>query len=253
MIGDEETVTWADLFPAEFERRLAAAPVAYLPVGSLEWHSHHLPYGVDTYKAQAVAERLARRCGGIVVPGSPWGAMHGVWRRGTHPGLSQPVLERFYTEVLAGLAEVGFRVIVAISGHWTSRQTQPLRVALDHVAREHAVTGFVTFDGADPYDGVEPHPDLGMDHAGAWETSIFAHLHPDRVRLERLTGVDVSDLPGEECHLTVSGIQGDDPSACTDPERGRRHVDTIVDVLADRTLALLGEVTNAAGDGANGA
>jgi len=236
---------WADLFPAEFERRLATAPIAYLPVGSLEWHSHHLPYGVDTYKAEAVAERLALRCGGIVVPATPWGAMHGSWRLGTHPGLSRPILERFYTEVMDGLAEVGFRVIVAISGHWTSRQTQPLRVALDAVSRARAVTGLVTFDGADPYDGVDAHPDLGMDHAGAWETSIFAHLQPDLVRLERLLDVDLSDLPGEECHLTASGIQGYDPSGMTDPERGRRHVDRIVDVLADRTLDLLRDVKTA--------
>jgi creatinine amidohydrolase len=242
MTAPTETVFWNDLHPAEFGRRLAEAPIAYLPLGSLEWHSHHMPYGVDTYKAEAVAALAAQRYGGIVVPGSPWGAMHGSWRTGTHPGLSQPVLEAFYTEVLEGMVEVGFRVIVAISGHWTSRQTGPVRTALECVARAGEVTGFVTFDGADPYDGFPADPDLEMDHAGVYETSIFAHLRPELVRLERLDGVNMSDLPGEECHLTASGIQGADPSRATDPERGRRHVERVVTLIGERARELLATV-----------
>ena len=33
-----EKVRYADLLPWEFRQRLAARPVAYLPLGTLEWH-----------------------------------------------------------------------------------------------------------------------------------------------------------------------------------------------------------------------
>lgn len=245
--ADEAVVTYADLLPAEFERRLADCPVAYVPFGSLEWHSYHMPFGVDTYKAQAIVERVARRYGGIVVPGVPWGSMHGSWRTGTHPGLSQAVRDAFYAEVFGGLVEVGFKVIVGVSGHWTSKQTASIRHALEVISRDGRATGFATFDGADPYDGFDPDPSLGMDHAGKWETSIFMHLFPDLVRLERLQDADLTDLPGEECHLTRSGIQGDDPLAHADAERGRRHVERVVDLIGQRALALLASLGGSAG------
>jgi creatinine amidohydrolase len=235
---DLETVCWADLYPDEFERRLRDCPIAYIPFGSLEWHSHHMPYGVDTYKAQAIVERVARRYGGIVVPGIPWGSMHGSWRAGTHPGLSKETRDAFYADVFRGLVEVGFKVLVGVSGHWTSKQTGSVRVALEAV-RDSGVTGLATFDGSDPYDGFPPDPDLGMDHAGARETSIFMYLFPDRVKLERLRGIDLSDLPGEECHLTCSGIQGESPLHGASEELGRRHVEKLVPLIGEAALELL--------------
>ena len=238
-VPDKTIVTYADLLPHEFRARLEACPIAYVPFGSLEWHSYHMPFGVDTYKAQAILERVAHRYGGIVVPGIPWGSMHGSWRDGTHPGLSQAVQDAFYAEVFAGLVEVGFKVIVGVSGHWTSKQTASIRHALEASSHGRQVTGFATFDGADPYDGFDPDPELGMDHAGKWETSIFMYLFPELVQMERLANVDLSDLPGEECHLTLSGIQGQNPLIHANAERGRRHVERVVTLIGEKALALL--------------
>lgn len=245
-----ETVKYADLLPREFEARLAACPVAYVPFGSLEWHSHHMPFGVDTYKAEAILERVARRYGGIVVPGIPWGAMHGCWRAGTHPGLSQGVRDAFYAEVLQGLVDVGFQVLVGVSGHWTSKQTASVRHALEVISRDGKATGFVTFDGADPYDGFDDDPELRMDHAGRYETSIFWYLFPEQVRLDRLQGIDLGDLPGEECHLTRSGIQGASPWLYASRAAGQRHVEKVVPLIGEMAMRLLASLRQ--GEGAAG-
>ena len=61
-IHDEE------LLPHEFQARLAARPVGYLPLGTLEWHGPHLALGADFIQARALFERAARRFGGIVFP-----------------------------------------------------------------------------------------------------------------------------------------------------------------------------------------
>lgn len=240
MMADRESeVRLAKMLPAEFHKRMEAAPILYVPLGSIEWHSYHMPFGVDSDKAEEILAITAARFGGIVAPAIPYGAMHGMWRDGTHPGLSDRVRREFYTEVLAGYAEIGFKVFACISGHWTSHQTGAMNAAIEQVCAGSDRAGFALFDGADPHDGFDEDPDLGMDHAGKLETSIYMHLFPERVALDRLEGVDRTDLPGEECHLTKSGIQGLDPFYHADPQIGRRHVEKVVGLIGAKAQALL--------------
>ena len=63
-----EEVRYAELLPHEFRRRLAARPVAYLPLGTLEWHGEHLPLGSDGIISEGLMIRCARAFGGIVLP-----------------------------------------------------------------------------------------------------------------------------------------------------------------------------------------
>ena len=49
---NEETMTeipveYIKLTPTDFRIRIAEAPIAYLPLGTLEWHGEHLPLGSD--------------------------------------------------------------------------------------------------------------------------------------------------------------------------------------------------------------
>jgi creatinine amidohydrolase len=59
---------YAELTPHAFRLRLAAAPIAYLPLGTLEWHGEHLPLGADGLQAQGVFVQLAHEVGGIILP-----------------------------------------------------------------------------------------------------------------------------------------------------------------------------------------
>ena len=42
--------------------------LVYLPLGSIEFHSAHLPVGLDGLTAHGVCTRAAARTGGIVLP-----------------------------------------------------------------------------------------------------------------------------------------------------------------------------------------
>lgn len=42
--------------------------LAYLPVGCLEWHGSHMPFGTDYLTVTHIAEQAARRYGGVVFP-----------------------------------------------------------------------------------------------------------------------------------------------------------------------------------------
>ena len=63
-----------ELDPAGLEARLAATPALVLALGTIEWHSHHLPLGLDLLKAQAIAERAAERSGAVLAPPAWWAA-----------------------------------------------------------------------------------------------------------------------------------------------------------------------------------
>jgi creatinine amidohydrolase len=63
-----EKVLYEELTPEEFSTRLGECPVAYLPLGTLEWHSFHLPLGADGIQSEEFFKRLASDAGGIVLP-----------------------------------------------------------------------------------------------------------------------------------------------------------------------------------------
>ena len=61
-------VLYEELLPEQFAARIQEVPIAYLPLGTLEWHSFHLPLGADGLQSQGVFKKIAERVGGIVLP-----------------------------------------------------------------------------------------------------------------------------------------------------------------------------------------
>ena len=56
------------MVPAAIVARRKACNLAYLPVGSLEWHGSHMPFGTDYLTVAYLAEEAARRFGGVAFP-----------------------------------------------------------------------------------------------------------------------------------------------------------------------------------------
>lgn len=236
-----ELVNYAELTPTAFRQRLAAAPIAYLPLGTLEWHGEHLPLGSDGLQAAGFFELLARRAGGIVLPmlflgpdgtavkdghtyygmdiyGHPEGAPEQLdgsayWVDG---GLFHSILEA----ILLQLRRAGFRIVVA-HGHGPS--TGQFRDNIPRWKEEFSMELFVCWrrDESDGY-GIQ------TDHGAANETSLMMALHPDLVHMECLP-------PDPNAALLAVG--GADPRTDASAERGRQSLET----QADRMAALLGE------------
>ena len=66
-------VQYEEMLPHEVVAARTACPVAYLPVGTLEWHGVHNPVGLDTLKARALCVRAAEEFGGVAMPALWWG------------------------------------------------------------------------------------------------------------------------------------------------------------------------------------
>ncbi len=55
-------VEYENLLPDQFSTRIEHCPLAYVPVGSLEWHGEHMAVGNDALKAEKLCELAAARC-----------------------------------------------------------------------------------------------------------------------------------------------------------------------------------------------
>jgi creatinine amidohydrolase len=196
-----------ELFPAELDARQAALLV---PVGTIEWHGHHLPLGLDLLKAEALARAAAERCGAVVAPPT-WFAAGGVAFPHTLK-LPAEVIEPLLTEALAQLAEDGFRVLALVNGHYGLENTLATKRSAAATMQRTEATVLALAD----YELLIDEGARG-DHAGEWETALLLAVRPDLVRLD-----DAGDKPG---------VIGADPANAT-PEQGRRGLEAAATKLA---------------------
>ena len=67
----DDEVCYELLRPAQAIARRKAYPLAYMPVGIIEFHGLHNPLGLDGLQVHGVCVRAAKKGGGVVFP-VPW-------------------------------------------------------------------------------------------------------------------------------------------------------------------------------------
>jgi len=204
------TVKYEEMLPHEFEEALQQFSVAYVPVGSLEWHGRHLALGTDSLKAYGILVRAAEKYGGIVVPPTYWGHMQSY---------------RKPCAMFQGLVIAGFKVVIGVTGLHVDEQLVSLQRAADSINAGATAAGFAMKEG----DLYKLEGDK-MDHAGHWETSILMYLRPELVDMDRIKNEDLSTESG---HRQV-GILGRDPRTDATRALGERSSITSQITLAGR-------------------
>ncbi len=196
-----DTPAWgryAELRPSELERIVAENPIAYVPWGTLEWHGPHLPFGLEGFTAEALAERVARRTGGVVLP-TTWWPITALPHRFS---LSIPseAIQSLWDGIFASLAGAGFRMVVLISGHHAEGHELVLMDAAEHAIAEHGILVLAV----PPLALVD---ESMLDHAAHWQTALLLALRP------RL--VDLSMLGPAPLDPAATAVLGDDPRRAT--------------------------------------
>ena len=222
-------VKYEEMLPHEFNAALKRFPVAYVSVGSLEWHGRHLALGNDTLKAYGILLRAAGKYGGVVVPPTYWGHM-GHWKPGCHPGLPPEIVDGLYTAIFQGLVTVGFKVVIGVTGHDVKEQVDSLQKAVAAISADGTAAGFAMMEG-DLYDL----PGDEMDHAAHWETSVLMALRPDLVEMDRIRAEKLSTEDGSK----EAGIWGRDPRTDASRALGEQIIDRIADNVAKKAQELL--------------
>jgi len=243
-------VRYEDMLPHEVVEARTKMPVAYIPIGGVEWHGEHLALGNDTIKIHALAVRVAERGGGLVFPALFWGENRerdlmefnydpggkiaekmGLQRSNFAPGYmhkSADDQDRFYIDllihVLREVESLGFKVIVVMAGHY------PLLKHARAAIEEYAITGKSKAWAVTGYEIVrDVIPDAG-DHAAKWETSLLMALRPECV--------DMSRLPKDK-NIPLTGVGGIDPRGTASKEFGEYAIKIIVDRILGKVQELL--------------
>ena len=223
-------VKYEEMLPHEFEEALQRFPVAYVPVGSLEWHGRHMALGNDSLKAYGILLKTAEKFGGIVVPPTYWGHMKMYDKPCSHPGIPPEAVDALFTAIFQGLVVTGFKVVIGVTGHDVDEQLDSLQKAADSINADGTAIGFAMKEG-DLYD-LEGEI---MDHAGYWETSILMYLRPELIDLERIKHEDLTTETGHR----AAGILGRDPRTDASPALGDLFVNRMADNIGRKAEELL--------------
>ncbi len=227
-------VRYTDLRPQQFRERLQQRPVAYLPLGTLEWHGEHLPLGADGIISEGLMCDCARQFGGIVMPPIHLGPdrasrqADGNWLYGmdtaervTDPQrqlegscywVSQGLFLQLVDAILAQLQRAGFRAVFA-DGHGPSRSSWVAHLA-DREQRFGLKLLGVTSEVRDQWRSQ-------MDHAARNETSLVMALRPELV--------DLACLDSNR-EVWPQGVGGQDPRDATGDE-GRQLLDASIPIV----------------------
>jgi creatinine amidohydrolase len=174
------------LYGEELYGLIRERPLAWLPLGILEKHGAHLPWGLDGLKAHLVCLRMSQKMGGVVLPASHLAGVHGDIQgqdQAEFRSFNREVgdfmykeapFREFLLETYDGLANIGFKVIVAYTGHYPEAQTRAVRETAEAFTATGAAVVIPFWEPLACGEG---------DHGGIWETSIFMALDPGAVRL----------------------------------------------------------------------
>ena len=248
-------VRYETMLPREIRRARERMPVAYLPMGILEWHGEFLPVGNDALKAHALCCRMAEEIGGLVMPPFYWGdnraeiaevvfkpqyfghldhdhtvemmEVYGLRKEDFEREAERSKAEggwRLFKELLDHslhqIESLGFKVIVVVAGHY------PLIGPSRQVAESYDGRAKIM-----PMIGYDLVKDQGYkgDHAARWETSLLFALRPELV-----------DTLGLKDAQRLVGIMGEDPRKAS-AEYGREGINAIIREARGRIAELLSQ------------
>jgi creatinine amidohydrolase len=228
-----------ELRPLQLQKARDRAPVAYVPLGTIEWHERHLPLGNDALKAQGICLRAAQLTGGIVFPPLYWAVDRWAEKDGRRlrgkdydagyplPGsmyqVDEDLFENLLRQMLKEIFAQEFRVVVLMTGH-NARNQEAIVKSVAHDFNMEAGRRCVW--GLSEYEPVADKYEFARDHAGKWETCLQMALNPALV--------DMSQLP-QDLKVPLTATSGVDPRIDASRELGER-------ILEDLAQAIAGEV-----------
>jgi len=219
-------VRWENLRPRDMEKRTNELPVVYVPFGSLEWHGYHNPLGLDAIKARALCLRAAEKYGGVVTPATFWpiGGLQHPWT----VRMSSELIHQLAVAIYQQMAHVGFRVVIAVTGHYGIEQVLHIKKSALEVMYQTGLSIYALPE-------YEVATDIGYkgDHAAKWETSLTQFLLPDLV--------DMSEAEPEG--QPMDGVGGEDPRVHASKELGEETAGLIIDRIGAVALRLARETS----------
>lgn len=206
-------------YPKEVDKAKKERWPVILPVGTMEYHSAHCPYGCDTLVAKGIAEKLGEKTDCMILPPIWYGvASYAVGGPETNTiNVSCDTLEEYVYDILKSLFKSGFTRNVCIILFHQTEDFLPTALACMKAAKKLTFEYLEENEGygwwgdnkyANFYDNLskEDSPwnwirvfngvyfperyEYPGDHAGKFESAKLESLYPGSIKLERLDETD---------------------------------------------------------------
>jgi creatinine amidohydrolase len=185
-MSSQEQFRYNRLTWPEMNEAIAAQKLVILPTGSTEQHGPHLPLDVDLFLCESVCLEVGRRAADrvLVLPPISYGLnLHHIDFPGTIH-IEPETFIAFCMNITKSVAYHGFEKLLLVNGHGSNG---PL---VDLVARKTVLATrslcFATSYFAFLLKAFEPiRESKVVAHADELETSLYLHLAPERVRMDR--------------------------------------------------------------------
>jgi len=249
-----DEVRYVYLRPEVIRKKREACPVAYIPIGTIEWHGLHNPVGLDTLKAEQLCIRCAQAGGGLVFPALFYGenreealmeanagdkeeisAAYGLPPENFAPGyMGYSVKEqsdaylRLLVHILHEVRSLGFKVAVFSPGHYPLLDFARAACALFHQTVKHDKRGMCIAWAFTGYELVKDVYEYAGDHAAYWETSLLLALCPG------LSDLSVLPEDRDERLVGVGGLPPQDATAEFGEKMTRAIVERVTAEVRDR-------------------
>jgi creatinine amidohydrolase len=259
--------------PGEIVAERERCPVAYVPLGPMEWHGPHLPLGTDALVAHHLALRVAGLVGGLVLPalfagtetvrlsGTGEGQLGALGFDGEQriigmdfPGNS--VKSLYFEESTFGvtvrellhlLKAEPYRLIVLVNFHGAANHKSTLERLAREETDEPRVRVILPTLGGRPRS-----PEIDPGHAEKWETAMVMALEESHVRLDALPPLE-QPLPYPQYGIVNGQAFAGNPAPdyilprvadprYADRDEGIRLVDGAVRYIAEQVQRHLDEV-----------
>lgn len=177
----------------------AAKKIAFVPIGTLEWHGNHLPIETDYLVAQKICEIISKKKDRYVLPPIYFGSGTKKRIKGkTYIGMDKYFGKKlsgslyflepdFFAKVLFNLGNnlvrQGFDKIFIITGHGGKGQMKSLSLANKKLKNLIIIN---------PYDILEKNG-LDIHHADEYETSLFWAYYPEEETRSRKIKIKNND------------------------------------------------------------
>lgn len=165
--------------------------IAFLPLGTTEWHGNHLPLETDVIVAEEITKKITEQIPGFVLPGVWSGTFteaNGLRGMSKYIGKTLPgeiycVEPGLFYQVVNSMVnnlKRDFERIVIITGHGGSKQVEMLQ----RIEQENNAVVFIN-----PYNSLAEH----VPHGGAEETSILWACCPEQEKISRSINIPIDD------------------------------------------------------------
>lgn len=187
-----ELIPFAELRGGLRAETAARADFAVLPVGAVEWHGPHLPFGTDVILAAEFAARLRGEFTAVLFPAMPYSACPG--KTSGHEGtiaIRPEIALAYLCDVLAGIIDAGFERVLVLNGH--DANMSMARAAMEWVSGSRQVSfllvnWFQLLTPAETAHLFTGHN--GRGHGGPYESAAVWSFAPESVNTD-----GIADLP----------------------------------------------------------